>query len=138
MHIKKCGLRALIAGVATMLACSMAHAVTADDVLRAMTAGGVAYTDVTHPARDPESPLPGSYDERVAFVLESVAPNGGQVFVCTRRTYCDAIYDYFEMLRALAGPYLYRSADGLVVAQINSGLSPSEAERIESVIDGLP
>lgn len=78
--------------------------------------------------RDNGQLLPQSFDERISFNLEEVAPHGGQLFICSRKKYCDSIFSYFDLLNGLAGPYLYRSKDGRIVAQLNSGLSPKSAE----------
>src|SRR5690349_21613714 len=95
-------------------------AVSGQSVIDAWNTAGLEVTDVQTPERDPESPVPNSYQERVTFTIGEVAPDGGQVFVCDTKQNCDAIFAYFEALTALAGPYLYQSPDGRVVAQLNS------------------
>lgn len=72
-----------------------------------------------------------------AFEVPSVAPKGGQVFVCSTKQNCDAIYAYFDALKALAGPYLYRSPSGAVVAQLNSGLDAATADTFKAAIEKL-
>lgn len=106
-------------------------------VLNALKVAGVEYGNVRHPARDPDSPLPNSYKEHFSVTLPSIAPKGGQFFICEKKEYCDAIYSYFNLLQGLAGPYLYQSKDGLVIAQMNSGLAVADAEKIRGVINGL-
>jgi hypothetical protein len=62
---------------------------------------------------------------------------GGQFFICDTKQNCDAIFAYFDALKALAGPYLYQSPSGTVVVQLNSGLSPEEAFKYEAAVKAL-
>ncbi|WP_304351072.1 hypothetical protein [Comamonas testosteroni] len=127
-----------LAVVATALTgCSNSEPMTGDKVIAALKAANISVSNVQKPARDPSSPMPNSYSDRVSFALPSVAPKGGQVFVCDKKEYCDAIFTYFDALKALAGPYLFRSKDGLVVAQLNSGLQPTDVEPVRKVIESL-
>ena len=112
--------------------------VTIQDVVDLLYAADLGVSDVQVPPRPTDSPLPNSYRERVEFNIAEVAPKGGQIFVCDTKRHCDALYAYFDMLIALAGPYLYQSPSGTVVAQLNSGLSPDTAARFEAVIMSLP
>lgn len=82
-------------------------------------------------------PAPRSFISRQVFTLASVAPKGGQVFICDSKKNCDAIYAYYDALKALAGPYTYQSDSGLVVVQLNKGLSPDEAAKFARVVKGL-
>ena len=66
---------------------------------------------------------------------------GGQkehMCACDTKKNCDAIYAYYDALKALAGPYVYQSPSGTVVAQLNSGLTPDEAKKFEQAIKSLP
>lgn len=135
--MKKVALSAVLISVAALFGCSSKAPPTQASILAALQAKGVQVSDVQNPPRDPSSPLPNSYKEHFSFALPSVAPKGGQVFICAEKSHCDAIYAYFDALKALAGPYLYRSKDGLVVAQLNSGLTPDAAVKIGNVIDGI-
>lgn len=110
---------------------------TASGVVEAFTAAGIEVSNVQPGVREADSPVPNSFREFSTFTIASVAPSGGQVFVCDTKPNCDAIYAYFDALKALAGPYLYQSPNGLVVAQLNSGLTPDEAKKFETVIAGL-
>jgi transcriptional regulator with XRE-family HTH domain len=83
-------------------------------------------------------PVPKSYTAHQAFEVASVAPKGGQVFTCDTKQNCDAIFAYFDALKALAGPYTYQSPGGTVVAQLNSGLKPDEAAKFAAAIASLP
>lgn len=112
--------------------------VTAQSVIDQWNAAGLGLSNVQASERDPDSPLPNSYSERLEFEIAEVAPSGGQVFVCDTKQNCDAIYAYFDALKALAGPYLYQSPNGRVVAQLNSGLTPETAAKFKQVIDSLP
>ena len=82
--------------------------------------------------------MPNSASAHYVFEVPSVAPKGGQVFVCSTKQNCDAIYAYFDALKALAGPYLYRSPSGAVVAQLNSGLDAATADTFKAAIEKLP
>lgn len=111
---------------------------TAAQVIERFTAAGLEATNVTTPERDPSAPLPNSYRERVTFTIPSLGDSGGQVFTCDTKANCDALYAYFDALKALGGPYYWQSPSGLVVVQLNSGLSPDEAAQWEAVIKALP
>ncbi|MCF6758272.1 hypothetical protein L3X14_16970 [Pseudomonas balearica] len=117
--------------------CGQPEPVTGDKLLSALKDGGVEYSNVQHPERNPSSPVPNSYKEHLVLTLPSIAPKGGQFFICDKKEYCDALYSYFDALKGLAGPYLYRSKDGLVVAQLNSGLQTQAAEQVQGVIEAL-
>jgi hypothetical protein len=122
-----------------LVACSTpATPLTAQQVIERWQSAGLTLSDIIIPARDVASPLPNSYSERVEFTIASVAPNGGQVFTCTSKQNCDAIYQYFDALKGLGGPYYYQSPSGLVVVQLNSGLTPEEAAKFEQVVKSLP
>lgn len=110
---------------------------TASSVVEAFKGAGLDVSNVQPGVREADSPVPNSFREFNTFTIASVAPRGGQVFVCDTKQNCDAIYAYFDALKALAGPYLYQSPNGLVVAQLNSGLTPDEARKFETVIAGL-
>lgn len=129
------GVRALLAG-AIVLATSMAYAQapTEEKISEALLGLGIGVSNIQPGERSPGSSLPNSYDQHLEFSVESVAPKGGQIFTCTKPKYCEAIYSYFDALRGLAGPYIFKSPSGLVVAQLNSGLSVKEAEKIESML----
>jgi len=124
-----------------MLVCGVAAAgepPSADVVIQGWLAAGIKVENVREGPRDTSGKPPNSYKERKIFADGTLTTGkGGQVFTCTRPDYCDAIYDYFKMLASLAGPYLYKSPSGLVVAQINKGLAPDVAERYEAVLKGF-
>ncbi|MCM2131444.1 hypothetical protein [Larsenimonas rhizosphaerae] len=111
-----------------------AQTVESDDLLEDLRDSGAGVTQIIIEERDPSSSLPNSYRDHYSFTIEEVAPKGGQVFVCDSKKYCDALMTYFEQFPALVGPYLYQSKSGKVVAQLNSGLSPHNAEVIESIL----
>lgn len=123
--------------LALLAACGGAPAgATGDQVKAAIT--GLGATDWKTEAIGADVPIPKSYKDHYAFSIPSVAPSGGQVFICDTKQNCDAIFAYFDALKALAGPYLYRSPSGTVVAQLNSGLTPDEAVKYEAAIKALP
>lgn len=111
-------------------------AVTPQQVSEKLTAAGA--TNIRDETLAADSPVPKSYTAHQVFEVASVAPKGGQYFICDTKKNCDAIYAYFDALKALAGPYLYQSPSGTVVAQLNSGLKPDEAAKFEQAIKGLP
>lgn len=104
-----------------------------DLVFVALSKAGIEVKDLKVQKHEEGSPLPNVYVENVSFSLESVAPKGGQIFICTKKKYVEAIAAHYEPHKALA-PYLFRSKDGLVYAQLNSGLSVVEAEKFEEAL----
>lgn len=134
--------RGLLIGVllVVLVGCGGAPAaqVTGTSVADAIKAAGVDISGVQALARAEGEPTPNTYSDRVEFAIAEVAPKGGQVFVCADKAKCDAIVAYYAALAALAGPYLYQSDGGRVVAQLNSGLTPETAAKVEAVIKALP
>lgn len=108
-----------------------------EKVLSTLKAGGVEYSNATPQQRSPSSNVPNSYREHFVLALPSVAPKGGQFFICDQKEYCDAIFNYFDLLKGLAGPYIYRSGNGLVVVQLNSGLKPADAEKVKAALEKI-
>ena len=126
----------------TVAACSTLSAsapepVSARDVIAKLNEAGLGLEQVQPGTREEGTPLPNSYREYLTFVLPEVAPRGGQIFVCDTKRNCDALYSYFDAFKALAGPYYYQSESGLVVIQLNSGLSPETAAKFEPVLAGF-
>lgn len=119
-----------------LIACGGAPAVTAQQVAEKLTAAGA--TNIHDEQIAANVPVPKSYIAHQAFEIPSVAPKGGQFFVCDTKQNCDAIFAYYDALKALAGPYTYQSPAGTVVAQLNSGLKPDEAAKFEAAIRALP
>ena len=116
-------------------ACGGSGPPTAQQVSEKLTAAGASKfydEDVS------KGPVPQSFTAHQAFEVASVAPKGGQYFVCDTKKNCDAIFAYFDALKALAGPYTYQSPSGTVVVQLNSGLKPDEAAKFEAAIKSLP
>ena len=118
-----------------LTACAPKAQPTAQDVLNSFTEAGAQIENITEEARDSNSPLPNSYQEHYSFSIAEVAPSGGQIFVCDTKKNCDALYQYFDMLSGLGGPYYYQSPSGLIVAQLNSGLTPDTAAKFETVVN---
>lgn len=118
-----------------LMACGGAPAPSIDQVSAALTAAGA--TDIHDEPLDAGAPVPRSFTAHRVFTLAPVAPKGGQYFVCDTARNCDAIYAYFDALKALAGPYTYRAKSGLVVVQLNSGLTPEQAAPFERAMEGL-
>lgn len=84
--------------------------------------------------RETDAALPQSFNERISFSLEGYASGGGQIFICSSKKFCDSIHGYFTLLTSLAVPYLFRSKDGKIVAQLNSSLPPDAALFFESAL----
>ena len=123
--------------VSVLVACG-SEPLTAQAVIDKFNQAGLDVRDVQIETRDPDSPLPNSFKERLSFSIPEVAPKGGQIFVCDTKKNCDAIYAYFDALKGLAGPYLYQSTNGRVVIQLNSGLTPETAAKFENILKSLP
>lgn len=115
-----------------------ATALTAEQVVERLTAAGLQVADVKPNSVAADGPVPKSFTSQASFSISEVAPSGGQVFVCDTKQNCDAIFAYYDALKALAGPYLYQSPSGTVVAQLNSGLTPETAAKYEAAIKALP
>ena len=124
-----------ILAISLLAACGGPAAPSAATVGQALTAAGAQ--NLHEEALGAGVPVPHSFTSHQVFALASVAPSGGQVFICDTKKNCDAIYAYFTALKALAGPYTYQSDSGLVVVQLNKGLSPAEAAAIEQVVKSL-
>jgi hypothetical protein len=133
----RCFMLALL--VLFVAACGAAPAapVTARTVADAFSAANLGISAIQDVPNDPAGAVPNSYTSRVEFTIAEVAPRGGQVFVCDTKRNCDAIYAYYEALAGLAGPYLYQSPSGLVVAQLNSGLSPATGAAFQDVVNSF-
>jgi len=134
MHTAK--ILATVALALVLAACGGNPVVTAAQVADSLTAAGAV--NVHEEAFGPEVQAPKSFMSRQVFEIASVAPAGGQVFLCDTKKNCDAIYAYYDALKALAGPYLYQSPSGTVVVQLNSDLKPDEATKFEEVVKSLP
>ncbi len=134
MYARTTIVAALIAATAT----AAAGEITGPDVLSAMRAEGAAISSPQQEDRAPDSPLPNSFDERWTFEDADLGNgDGGQFFICRKPAYCDALQNYFEALAFLAGPYLYRSADGLILVQLSASHSPDSAERYAKALERI-
>ena len=122
--------------LALLAACGGAPAVTTAQVGEKLTTAGA--TNIHDEQLGADVPVPKSFTSHQVFEIASVAPKGGQFFVCDTKQNCDAIYAYYDALKALAGPYLYRNQSGTVVAQLNAGLKPDEAAQFQKALEALP
>ena len=118
-----------------LASCGGAAAPTPEQVRAALTGAGA--TNIHDQAFEDSVPVPRSFTTHQAFTIASVAPAGGQYFICDSVRNCDAIFAYYDALKALAGPYTYRSRSGLVVVQLNKGLTPGEAGAFATAVEGL-
>lgn len=107
-------------------------------VIDAFVAAGLEVSEA-EPAGRPEA-MPDIYQfqERMTFTIAEVAPKGGHVFTCELRPHCDLLMEFYKAFETLGGPHYYQSPNGLVVAQLNNGLTTETAEKFEQVIKGLP
>lgn len=129
----------LLALVALLAGCgASAPPLTAQQVIDKFKAAGLTADNPKHDPHTPGSPVPQSFTEQMSFTIPEVDPRGGQLFICDTKKNCDALYAYFDAMKAFAGPYLYQSPSGLVVAQLNDGLKPDTAAKYEAVIKALP
>jgi len=109
-----------------------------EDVLGALQDAGIQLVNVEiNPPIEQDSPLPRSFREHARFADLLLGDKGGQIFVCDDPRHCMALQAYFDALIALAGPYTFTSPSGLVVAQLNSGFTPDQAERYRAVLAGF-
>ena len=133
-------MRTLIVFLAIVLlvSCAPSAPLTGKTVTDAFTKAGIVVTDVKPEERKADSPLPNSYTERLQFIIPRIAPKGGQLFVCDTKKNCDALFAYFDALKALAGPYTYQSDGGRVVIQLNDSLTPQEGAAFQAAITPLP
>jgi hypothetical protein len=128
----------LVVLVFVLAACggAPAAAVTPEQLTAALTTAGA--TNIVPGQTNPDSPMPKSFTNHQEFIIPALGDKGGQAFICDTKQNCDAIYAYFDALKALAGPYLYRSQSGTVIAQLNSGLTPDQAKPFQEAIETLP
>lgn len=129
--------RSLLVFALLLVSCGGSSPPTAQSVVDSMKSAGLEIVDVAPGERTEGTPLPNSYSDWLTFTIPEVAPNGGQVFVCTTKKNCDGLYAYFDGFKALVGPYVYQSPNGLVVAQMNSGLPADTAAKAEQVIAAI-
>lgn len=120
-----------------LLACGAPSVPTGQQTIDRLIAAGLPIENAHAEPLDAAVPVPRSYLERWVFTIPSVAPKGGQLFVCDTKKNCDALYAYYDALKALAGPYTYQSGSGLIVVQLNSGLAPGDAEMFEAALQDL-
>lgn len=118
-----------------------APALTGQTVLDRFKSAGLEVENVREHERDTTVPIPNSYTDWYEFTIpsagqmESGKGRGAQVFTCDTKQNCDAIYAFFDAAKALAGPYLYQSADGRVVLQMNGELTPDVAAKYQAALD---
>lgn len=129
-------MKRLLPLVFLLIACGGTPAPSVDQVSAALTGAGAQ--NVHEQAIEASAPVPHSFQSHLSFVIAPVAPRGGQAFICDTKKNCDAIYAYFDALKGLAGPYLYQSPSGTVVVQLNSGLTPDQAEPFSKAVSTLP
>lgn len=111
--------------------------IAAQAVVDMFVDAGLEISNVRVEERVEGSPLPNSYEERLGFAVAEVAPKGGQVFTCREKRNCDALYAYFDTLKGIGGPYYYQSLSGLVVAQLNSGLTSDTAAKFQEIVESI-
>lgn len=130
--------------VLLLLSCGGAPAPTAQQVAEGFKGGGLDAENIRDEPLPDSAPVPRSYTSHANFTIPSAGTGsdgktrGGQVFVCDTKKNCDAVFAFFDSLKALAGPYLYQSQSGFVVVQLNSKLKPDLAAKYEAIVKALP
>ncbi|MDC3404217.1 SHOCT domain-containing protein [Acidimicrobiia bacterium] len=76
------------------------------------------------------------YTEKVEFEI-SGHDKGGQIFLCSSRSECNDLHNYFTDLGFLNQPFVYKSSDGKMVAQLNSETPSKIIEKFEEVVTGI-
>ncbi|TDK65996.1 hypothetical protein [Sapientia aquatica] len=123
-----------LSALAALAACNKPTVPVMDNVIAKLTQTDVSVTNIQTPPRNGKGPMPSTFKEQITFSVTETAPKGGQVFTCAERAHCDALFAYFNSLKGIAGPYLYQSKSGLLVAQFNSGLAPATADKLHNAI----
>jgi hypothetical protein len=77
------------------------------------------------------------YVEKWIFSIQEIFPKGGQILICPTKSDGDQVFDYYDSLASLAGPHLYRSSCGKVIAQLNNGLSKETGNLFRKVLLGF-
>lgn len=83
---------------------------------------------------DKEGILLEHYVENWLFSIHEISPRGGQIFICPTKFDGDEVFGYYDSLASLAGPHLYRSSCGRVVAQLNKNLSKKTGDLFNNVL----
>ncbi len=125
-------LHALVAVLVLSACAATTSAPTPQTVVQALTAAGLTIDNVQEGRTSGAAPQ--SYTAHADFTVNG---KGGQLFICDTKKNCDAIYAYYDALKALAGPYTYQSDGGTGVVQLNSQLSPDVGTAAEKAIKGL-
>ena len=76
------------------------------------------------------------FTEKVEFEIRG-HNRGGQIFLCSSRSECNDLYNYFTNLGFLSQPFVYKSSDGKMVAQINSETPSKIVEKFEEVVTDI-
>ena len=76
------------------------------------------------------------YTEKVEFEIRG-HNKGGQIFLCSSRSECNDLYNYFTNLGFLSQPFVYKSSDGKMVAQLNDETPSKIVEKFEEVVTGI-
>ena len=111
-------------------------AVTTQRVAQVLQTAGA--TNVHDQALPRDTPMPRGFTGHKAFEIASIAPKGGQFFICQTKPDCDAVFAYFDALKGQVGPYLYQSPNGTAVVLLDSGLAPGEAAKYEAAVKRIP
>ena len=76
------------------------------------------------------------YTEKVEFEIRG-HNKGGQIFLCSSRSECNDLYNYFTNLGFLSQPFVYKSSDGKMVAQLNAETPSKIVEKFEEVVTDI-
>jgi hypothetical protein len=76
------------------------------------------------------------YTEKVEFEIRG-HNKGGQIFLCSSRSECNDLYNYFTNLGLLSQPFVFKSSDGKMVAQLNDQTPSKIVEKFEEVVTDI-
>ena len=108
---------------------------TSNDVIGSLEElGALEVKDITS---EEMGMMKAPFKQRFSFILESVKPKGAQLFICENKADGDAIFTYYDALKAFGGTNLFQSKDGKLVLQMNSEVEKEEAEKFKAKIEGF-
>jgi len=103
------------------------------EVLAALKNAGA--TNIKQQERETESMRSNAFREAYDFEISEVSPKGGQVIFFDDPSHGESMFAYYDALKAIAGPYLYITADNTILLQMNSGLKPETAKKFAKILE---
>ena len=129
----------------TSLTSSFESETTSADIFKKLESEGISVTFECWNGFDcdPDKKVDGyyqarwfKYSEHANFMINEIAPKGGQFYICKTKSECDPIWNHYDT-SPLRGPYVFRSKDGKLVAQLNSTLSIDTGAKFRDVFENL-